>query len=81
MNEISKSYEAVLGLSAPGSIEHVETTLDAGEARVTVALPSDTRWVCPECRAEAPIHDHASVMPATLPTPSSSGPPLGRIRQ
>ena len=58
MNEISKLYEAVLGLSAPWSIEHVETKLDAGEVHVTVALPSDTRWVCPECHAEAPIHDH-----------------------
>ena len=58
MNEISKLYEAVLGLSAPWSIEHVETKLEAGEVHVTVALPSDTRWVCPECHAEAPIHDH-----------------------
>ena len=58
MSEISKLYEAVLGLSAPWSIEHVETKLDAGEVHVTVALPANTRWVCPECHAEAPIHDH-----------------------
>ena len=58
MSEISKLYEAVLGLSAPWSIAQVETKLDAGEVHVTVALPVNTRWVCPECHAEAPIHDH-----------------------
>lgn len=31
---------------------------DAGEVHVTVALPTNTRWVCPECHAAAPIHDH-----------------------
>lgn len=58
LSEIDRLYEAVLGLSKPWSIERVETKLDAGEVHVTVALPTDTRWVCPECSAPAPIHDH-----------------------
>lgn len=58
MSQIYQLYAAVLGLRAPWSVERVETKLDAGEVHVTVALPANTRWVCPECRAEAPIHDH-----------------------
>ena len=58
MSEIDKLYEAVLGLKAPWRIERVETDLAAGEVHVWVALPVNTRWVCPECQAEAPIHDH-----------------------
>jgi len=58
VSEIDSLYAAVLGLKAPWSVERVETQLDAGEVHVTVALPTNTRWVCPECGAEAPIHDH-----------------------
>lgn len=58
MSEIDNLYTAVLGLKAPWSVERVETQLDAGEVHVTVALPTNTRWVCPECGAAAPIHDH-----------------------
>lgn len=58
MSEIDRLYEAVLGLKAPWRIEQVKTDLEAGEVHVTVALPRETRWVCPECHAEAPIHDH-----------------------
>lgn len=58
MSEIDHLYTAVLGLKAPWSVERVETQLDAGEVHVTVALPTNTRWVCPECGAAAPIHDH-----------------------
>jgi transposase len=58
VSEIDKLYEAVLGLKAPWSIERVVTDLEAGEVHVTVALPANTRWVCPDCQAEAPIHDH-----------------------
>ena len=36
----------------------METQLDAGEVHVWVALPKRERWVCPECEAAAPIHDH-----------------------
>ena len=58
MSEIDSLYAAVLGLKAPWAIERVETMLDAGEVHVWVALPRGERWVCPECLAEAPIHDH-----------------------
>jgi len=58
VSEIDQLYTAVLGLKAPWSVERVETQLDAGEVHVTVALPTNTRWVCPECGAAAPIHDH-----------------------
>ena len=58
MSEIDNLYTAVLGLKAPWSVERVETHLDAGEVHVWVALPKKERWVCPECEAAAPIHDH-----------------------
>jgi transposase len=58
VSEIDSLYAAVLGLKAPWAIERVETMLDAGEVHVWVALPRGERWVCPECLAEAPIHDH-----------------------
>jgi transposase len=58
VSEIDKLYEAVLGLKVPWTIERVETQLEAGEVHVWVALPKKQRWVCPECHAEAPIHDH-----------------------
>lgn len=58
MSQIDSLYAAVLGLKAPWTIERVETQLEAGEVHVWVALPKKERWVCPECLAEAPIHDH-----------------------
>jgi transposase len=58
VSEIEKLYAAVLGLSDPWKIERVETDLKAGEVHVHVALPKGERWVCPECHAVAPIHDH-----------------------
>ena len=58
MSEIHSLYAAVLGLSGPWSIERVETNLDVGEVHGWVALPKGERWVCPECHAAAPIHDH-----------------------
>ena len=58
MSEIDKLYAAVLGLTPPWMIERVDTDLKAGEVHVHVALPKGERWVCPECHAAAPIHDH-----------------------
>ncbi|MGH7307192.1 MAG: transposase family protein [Candidatus Rokuibacteriota bacterium] len=43
---------------APWGVEKVELRLGDGEVHVWVALPKDTLWVCPECLAAAPIHDH-----------------------
>jgi transposase len=51
-------YAAILGLMAPWGVEKVDLQLTDGEVHVWVALPKDTLWVCPECLASAPIHDH-----------------------
>ena len=51
-------YAALLGLSGPWTIEDVEMKLESGEVHIRVALPKGERWVCPECKAAAPIHDH-----------------------
>ena len=51
-------YAALLGLKDPWTIEDVEMKLGDGEVHVRVALPKGERWVCPECLAPAPIHDH-----------------------
>ena len=58
MSDIRNLYTAVLGLRGPWDIERVETNLESGEVHVWVALPRGERWVCPECHAAAPIHDH-----------------------
>jgi transposase len=58
VSDIRNLYTAVLGLRAPWDIERVETNLESGEVHVWVALPKGERWVCPECHAAAPIHDH-----------------------
>lgn len=54
----SSLYAALLGLNAPWAIEDVEMNAQAGEVHIRVALPKGERWVCPECLAAAPIHDH-----------------------
>src|SRR6266508_1595244 len=51
-------YATLLGITEPWGVELVEMKQEAGEVHVTVALPANTRWVCPECLAAAPIHDH-----------------------
>jgi transposase len=51
-------YAEILGLKAPWGVEKVELRLADGEVHVWVALPKDTLWVCPDCQAAAPIHDH-----------------------
>ena len=58
VSEIESLYAAVLGLSGAWKIDRVKTDLKAGEVHVWVALPKGERWVCPECLAAAPIHDH-----------------------
>ena len=58
MSEIDRLYAAVLGLTPPWKIERVDTDLKAGEVHIHLALPKGERWVCPDCHAPAPIHDH-----------------------
>lgn len=62
MDDNRMLYKALLGLPKPWEVEKVEVKVKAlpldGEVHVWVGLPEGTRWVCPECKAEAPIHDH-----------------------
>lgn len=58
MTDSQTLYAALLGVTEPWGVELVEMKREAGEVHVTVALPKNTRWVCPECLAAAPIHDH-----------------------
>jgi transposase len=51
-------YAAILGVKEPWSVEKVELRLADGDVHIWVALPKETRWVCPDCQAGAPIHDH-----------------------
>jgi len=51
-------YAAILGVKEPWGVDKVELRLAHGEVHIWVALPPDTLWVCPECLAAAPIHDH-----------------------
>jgi len=55
-------YTALLGIQKPWEVEIVEMKVHAlpldGEVHVWVGLQMGTRWVCPECNTEAPIHDH-----------------------
>ena len=58
MTDSRTLYATLLGITEPWGVELVEMKQEAGEVHVTVALPANTRWVCPECHAAAPIHDH-----------------------
>lgn len=58
MTDSKTLYAALLGVTEPWGVDLVEMKLEAGEVHVWVALPARTRWVCPECLAAAPIHDH-----------------------
>ncbi|MBM4026340.1 MAG: hypothetical protein FJ280_13200 [Planctomycetes bacterium] len=51
-------YGRLLGLSSPWAVDKVELRLEQGEVHVWVVLPSKELWVCPDCQARAPIHDH-----------------------
>ena len=57
MTDSRTLYATLLGITEPWGVELVEMKQEAGEVHVTVALPANTRWVCPECHAAAPIHD------------------------
>ena len=58
MTDSRTLYATLLGITEPWGVELVEMKQQAGEVHVTVALPANTRWVCPECHTAAPIHDH-----------------------
>jgi transposase len=58
MTDSRTLYATLLGVTEPWRVEQVEMKPEASEVHVVMALPSRTRWVCPECLASAPIHDH-----------------------
>ena len=58
MTDSRTLYATLLGITEPWVVEVVEMKQEVGEVHVTVALPTNTRWVCPDCHAAAPIHDH-----------------------
>ncbi len=55
-------YSAILGVTAPWTVEKVDLRLGEGEIHVWVALPEKEVWVCPECQQRSPIHDHRERM-------------------
>ncbi|MBI1799379.1 MAG: hypothetical protein HYR73_06795, partial [Candidatus Eisenbacteria bacterium] len=57
MTDSRTLYATLLGITGPWGVELVEMKQEAGEVHGQVALPTNTRWVCPECLAAAPIHD------------------------
>ena len=73
MTDSRKLYATLLGITEPWGMELVEMKQEAGEVHATVALPTNARWVCPECHAAAPIHDHRNA-PGAISTPASSRP-------
>lgn len=58
MTDSRQLYATLLGLTGPWAIDRVEMEAKAEEIHVWVALPKGERWVCPDCLAAAPIHDH-----------------------
>ena len=71
MDDNRAMYTALLGLPKPWEVEKVETNITSqwiGEVHVWVGLPKGTRWVCPQCKVEAPIHDHQERTWRTLDT-------------
>jgi transposase len=51
-------YRRILGIEAPWYIESVDLQLGRGEVHVYLAHEDLSSWVCPECGAQCPLHDH-----------------------
>jgi transposase len=52
-------YQQILGLKTPWRVSRVEFSEAAGEVRVRVEHEAEAGFLCSECGAAAPIHDHA----------------------
>lgn len=52
-------YQAILGLSAPWTVERVELKETEQAVEVWVGEREGTRFTCPECGERAPIYDRA----------------------
>lgn len=51
-------YRRILGIEAPWQVERVELKLEAGEVHIYLDHGANVSWVCPECSAPSPLHDH-----------------------
>jgi len=52
-------YQAILGLRSPWRVIRVELHLEENRVDVWVKEEPGTRWRCPACDKESPLHDHA----------------------
>jgi len=53
-------YRQLLGLAAPWSVAKVELNTAGGRVDVWVEHKAKARFACPQCRKQAPLHDHAA---------------------
>ena len=51
-------YRRILGIEAPWQVERVELKLEKGEVHIYLDHAQDVTWLCPECSAPSPLHDH-----------------------
>ncbi|WP_202617485.1 transposase family protein [Roseimaritima sediminicola] len=52
-------YQQILGIALPWTVTEVQLNHEAEEVRVRVEHPRGTKFCCPECGDECPLHDHA----------------------
>ena len=52
-------YQTILGLSEPWTVERVELCETEHAVQVFVEATAGTTFTCPDCRAAAPVYDHA----------------------
>ena len=48
----------ILGIEAPWQVERVELKLEAGAVHIYLDHAQNVSWLCPECSAPSPLHDH-----------------------
>jgi hypothetical protein len=58
-------YQHLLGLSSPWHVERVDLDVKAQRVAVFAAHPKDATFMCPECGAPCPLHDHDEGKPVT----------------
>ena len=51
-------YRRILGIEAPWQVERVELKLEKGEVHIYLEHAKNVSWLCPECSAPSPLHDH-----------------------
>jgi len=51
-------YRRILGIEAPWQVDRVELKLESGEVHIYLEHAPNVTWLCPECSAPSPLHDH-----------------------